>query len=144
MYGTGYNVRDWLFVEDHVEALLLAARRGRPGETYAVGGGAERTNLEVVREVCHVLDRQAPSARVADRTTLIEFVADRPGHDFRYAMDTTKIGRELGWQAKESFASGIERTVAWYLDNRAWCGAVQAAGGYEGDRLGRGAAGTAA
>ncbi|HET7190151.1 MAG TPA: dTDP-glucose 4,6-dehydratase [Gemmatimonadaceae bacterium] len=143
VYGAGANVRDWLFVEDHVDALLIAAQRGRPGQTYAVGGGAERTNLEVVHEVCRVLDRLAPSSRIADRTTLIEFVADRPGHDFRYAMDTTRMERELGWRAKESFASGIERTVAWYLANRAWCDAVQGTGGYDGDRLGRGA-GTAA
>ena len=144
VYGTGTNVRDWLFVEDHVDALMIAARRGGPGETYGVGGGAERTNLDVVREVCHVLDRLVPSSRVADRTTLIEFVADRPGHDFRYAMDTTKIERELGWHAKESFASGIERTVAWYLANRAWCDAVAKTASYDGARLGQGAAGTAA
>lgn len=144
VYGTGANVRDWLYVEDHVEALLLASRRGRPGETYAVGGSAERTNLEVVREVCRVLDALAPSAATADRTGLIEFVADRPGHDFRYAMDTAKIGRELGWQPRESFASGIERTVAWYLANRAWCDAVGKTASYDGARLGRGAAGSAA
>ena len=146
VYGTGANVRDWLFVNDHVEALLLAARRGRPGETYAVGGGAERTNLEVVREVCRVLDRLAPSAEIPDRTRLIEFVADRPGHDFRYAMDTTRISRELGWRARESFASGMERTIAWYLEHRDWCEAVQGSGGYTGARLGQarpGAAGAA-
>ena len=137
VYGTGANVRDWLYVDDHVEALLLAARRGRPGETYAVGGSAERSNLEVVRELCRVLDRLAPSATIPDRTCLIEFVTDRPGHDFRYAMDTTKIGRELGWRPRESFASGIERTVAWYLANRDWAEAVQRAIGYAGDRLGQ-------
>jgi dTDP-glucose 4,6-dehydratase len=137
-------VRDWLFVEDHVEALLLAARSGHPGETYAVGGSAERTNLEVVRELCRVLDKLAPSRATPDRSRLIQFVDDRPGHDFRYAMDTTKITRELGWRPRESFASGVERTVAWYLANRAWCDKVQGSGGYAGDRLGRGTAGTAA
>jgi dTDP-glucose 4,6-dehydratase len=144
VYGNGANVRDWLFVEDHVEALLLAARKGRPGETYAVGGSAERSNLEVVRELCRVLDSLAPSPNTPDRSRLIELVSDRPGHDFRYAMDAAKITRELGWRPRESFSSGIERTVAWYLANRGWCEAVQGAGGYGGDRLGRGNAGTAA
>jgi dTDP-glucose 4,6-dehydratase len=142
VYGDGANVRDWLFVDDHVDALLLAARRGRPGETYGVGGGAERSNLEVVRELCRVLDRLAPSAAVPDRTQLIELVADRPGHDRRYAMDTAKATRELGWRPRESFTTGIERTVAWYLANGAWCAAVQGAVGYDGDRLGRGAVGS--
>ena len=137
VYGTGANVRDWLFVDDHVDALLLAVGRGRPGETYAVGGSAERTNLDVVREICRVLDRLAPSAEIPDRTRLIEFVADRPGHDFRYAMETTKITRELGWRPRESFATGIERTVAWYLEHRDWCEAVQGSGGYAGTRLGQ-------
>ena len=144
IYGTGANVRDWLFVEDHVEALLLAVARGRPGETYAVGGGAERTNLEVVTEVCRVLDRLAPSRETPGRMRLIEFVADRPGHDFRYAMDTSKIGRALGWQPRESFASGIERTVAWYLANGAWCDAVRGTAGYDGARLGQRSAGSSA
>ena len=144
VYGDGANVRDWLFVEDHVAALLQAVRTGRPGETYAVGGNAERSNLAVVRELCRVLDMLSPSAVTPDRTALIAFVADRPGHDYRYAMDTSKIERELGWRPRESFASGIERTVAWYLANRAWCDAVQRAGQYEGARLGRGAAGTVA
>ena len=137
VYGEGANVRDWLYVDDHVEALLLAVRSGRPGETYAVGGGAERSNLEVVRELCRVLDRVAPDPHVRDRAQLIEFVADRPGHDFRYAMDTTKITRELGWQPRESFASGIERTVAWYLAHRDWCEAVQRESRYAGARLGQ-------
>ena len=144
VYGKGANVRDWLFVEDHVEALMRVARTGRPGETYAVGGSAERSNLEVVRELCRVMDKLSPSRATPERTSLIEFVVDRPGHDFRYAMDTTKIGRELGWRPRESFSSGIERTVAWYLANRAWCDAVQGAVGYGGDRLGQGVAGSAA
>jgi dTDP-glucose 4,6-dehydratase len=144
VYGAGANVRDWLFVDDHVEALLLAADAGQPGATYAVGGNAERSNLDVVRELCRVLDAIAPSRTTPDRTRLIEFVADRPGHDFRYAMDTSTITRELGWRPRESFTSGIERTVRWYLANRAWCETVQGAIGYGGDRLGRGGAGTAA
>jgi dTDP-glucose 4,6-dehydratase len=144
VYGAGGNVRDWLYVDDHVEALLLAARSGKPGTTYGIGGNAERSNLEVVHELCRVLDDIAPSATVPDRTRLIEFVPDRPGHDFRYAMNTSRIDRELGWHPRESFASGIERTVRWYLANRSWCEAVQGAAAYEGGRLGRGAAGTAA
>lgn len=136
VYGSGANVRDWLFVDDHVAALMVAARGGLPGETYAVGGGAERSNLEVVRELCRVVDELAPSRKIPDRTRLIEFVPDRPGHDFRYAIDSTKIARELGWRPRESFASGIARTVAWYFANRAWCEAVQETAGYVGERLG--------
>jgi len=136
VYGPGENVRDWLYVDDHVEALLLALRRGVPGETYALGGRAERRNLEVVREICRVLDVLSPSAVVRDRTSLISFVADRPGHDFRYAMDTAKAERELGWAPKETFESGLTRTVQWYLDNRDWCEMVQREAAYAGDRLG--------
>jgi dTDP-glucose 4,6-dehydratase len=136
VYGRGENVRDWLFVDDHVDALLLALRRGRPGDTYALGGRAERRNLEVVREICRLLDVLAPSAEVRDRTSLISFVTDRPGHDLRYAMDTTKAERELGWAPKESFESGLTRTVQWYLANRDWCDIVQREAAYHGDRLG--------
>ena len=136
VYGKGENVRDWLYVEDHVDALLLALRSGRPGETYALGGREERTNLEVVREICRVVDVLAPSETVPDRTRLIRFVPDRPGHDFRYAVDITKAERELGWAPKESFESGLTRTVRWYLDNRAWSEQVQRDGEYSGNRLG--------
>jgi dTDP-glucose 4,6-dehydratase len=136
VYGRGDNVRDWLYVEDHVDALLLALRAGRPGETYALGGREERHNLEVVREVCRVLDVLAPSSAIADRTSLITFVEDRPGHDFRYAMDASKAERELGWTPKESFESGLTRTVRWYLANRSWCERVQHESSYAGDRLG--------
>lgn len=136
VYGEGENVRDWLYVEDHVDALLLALRNGRPGETYALGGREERTNLAVVRELCRVLDVLAPSETVPDRTRLIQFVPDRPGHDFRYAMDISKAERELNWTPKESFESGLTRTVRWYLDNRAWCERVQRDGEYSGNRLG--------
>src|SRR5690348_12440646 len=136
VYGRGENVRDWLYVDDHVDALLLALRLGRPGETYALGGREERHNLEVVREICRVLDVLAPSANVADRTSLIEFVPDRPGHDYRYAMNISKAERELGWSPRESFESGLTRTVRWYLTNRDWCARVQQESGYSGGRLG--------
>jgi dTDP-glucose 4,6-dehydratase len=136
VYGRGENVRDWLFVEDHVEALLLALRKGRPGESYGIGGDAERRNIDVVREICRVVDARAPSAVHPDRSALIEFVSDRPGHDLRYAMDTAKARWELDWMPRESFESGLERTVEWYLDNRDWCSVVQHAVGYHGDRLG--------
>ncbi|MBI5111967.1 MAG: dTDP-glucose 4,6-dehydratase [Rhodovulum sp.] len=119
VYGEGRNVRDWLYVEDHARALALILARGRVGETYNVGGAAERRNIDVVRTLCAVLDDLAPrpSGRHAD---LIAFVRDRPGHDYRYAIDFSKLERELGWRPQESFESGIARTVQWYLDNRAW------------------------
>lgn len=118
VYGDGFNERDWLFVDDHVKALALALERGRVGETYTIGGRALRTNIEVVEKVCAALDRLRPAAR--PRRELIAFVADRPGHDRRYAINPTKIGRELGWRAHETFESGIEHTVRWYLDNESW------------------------
>jgi dTDP-glucose 4,6-dehydratase len=136
VYGRGENIRDWLYVDDHVEALLLALRVGRPGETYAIGGREERRNLEVVREICRILDVLKPSTAVPDRTALIEFVSDRPGHDFRYAMDIGKAEREFGWSPRETFESGLTRTVRWYLANLGWCGSVQQESGYSGDRLG--------
>lgn len=126
IYGDGLNVRDWLHVEDHVRALALMLTRGTPGETYNVGGRNERTNLEVVHGICDLLDRHAgKSARHRD---LMTFVADRPGHDRRYAIDARKIEGELGWRAQESFETGIEKTVLWYLNNRAWWEPLRAAG----------------
>jgi dTDP-glucose 4,6-dehydratase len=136
VYGRGENVRDWLYVDDHVSALLTVLERGQPGETYLVGGRSERQNLEVVRTICHILDELRPRAG-APRETLIEFVADRPGHDFRYAIDPTKIEAELGWRAAESFESGLRRTVHWYLGNEPWWSAVLS-GRYRGERLGLG------
>jgi dTDP-glucose 4,6-dehydratase len=136
VYGRGENVRDWLYVEDHVEALFCALRSGRLGETYGIGGREERRNLEVVREICRVLDVLAPSPTRPDRTSLIEFVTDRPGHDLRYAMDISKAERELGWKPRESFESGLTRTVRWYLGNRDWCERVRHESGYSGNRLG--------
>jgi dTDP-glucose 4,6-dehydratase len=135
VYGKGDNVRDWLHVEDHVRALRAVFEQGRPGETYAIGGDGEMTNLAVVETICDLLDRLSPAADGASRRKLISFVADRPGHDQRYAIDASKIRRELGWKPRETFASGIERTVRWYLDNRAWWQAILDKR-YSGERLG--------
>lgn len=137
VYGRGENVRDWLFVEDHAAALLLAAFSGTPGETYCIGGGAERRNLDVVRAVCALLDEMAPDPRIGPREGLIRFVADRPGHDLRYAIDPAKAVRTLGWRPSESFESGLAKTVRWYLDNRDWWTRVRS-GVYRGERLGLG------
>jgi dTDP-glucose 4,6-dehydratase len=138
VYGRGDQVRDWLYVEDHARALYAVLTRGRVGESYNVGGAAERTNLAVVAAVCDRLDALRPDG--APRRRLIRFVADRPGHDQRYAMDTTKIQAELGWRPRESFESGLDKTVRWYLDNPAWWQAIR---GYAGDRLGLGTLGKA-
>jgi dTDP-glucose 4,6-dehydratase len=119
IYGTGGNIRDWLYVEDHCRALDLIARRGAPGRTYAVGGGNEWRNLDLVRELCRTLDRLRPDP-AGSYERLITFVADRPGHDARYAIDAGRIRAELGWEPRETFASGLERTVCWYLDHPAW------------------------
>ncbi|MCU1284864.1 MAG: dTDP-glucose 4,6-dehydratase [Acidobacteriales bacterium] len=118
VYGDGKNVRDWLYVEDHCDALALVLERGRVGETYNIGGWNERTNLEVVNAVCSILDELRPTSR--PHVDLIEFVKDRPGHDRRYAIDATKIANELGWKPKETFESGIRKTVEWYLANEEW------------------------
>ena len=133
VYGDGSNVRDWLFVEDHARALVEILQKGRPGETYNVGGGNERTNLEVVNAICDTLDDLVPAG--ASRRRLITFVPDRPGHDHRYAIDAGKIERELGWRAQESFDSGLAKTVRWYLENRAWWEPLRK-GVYAGERLG--------
>jgi dTDP-glucose 4,6-dehydratase len=134
VYGRGANVRDWLYVEDHVRALLLVAERGRVGDTYVVGGEGDRTNLEVVEAVCGILDRVAPNGG-GRRRDLIRFVPDRPGHDFRYAIDPRKIRGELGWRALEPFDAALEKTVTWYLANQAWWGKLRS-GVYRGERLG--------
>jgi dTDP-glucose 4,6-dehydratase len=134
VYGDGLNVRDWLYVEDHARALVLVLERGRVGETYNVGARNERTNIEVVRAICGMLDRMEPAPGGA-RQRLISFVHDRPGHDRRYAIDPAKIERELGWRAEESFESGLETTVRWYLDNRVWWQDILARG-YEARRIG--------
>jgi len=132
VYGKGENVRDWLYVEDHARALDLIAERGRPGETYNVGGRNERRNIDVVRRICAVLDELVPGNR--PREELIDFVTDRPGHDARYAIDATKLEAELGWRAQENFDSGIEKTVQWYLDNEWWWRPLRER--YSGERLG--------
>jgi dTDP-glucose 4,6-dehydratase len=132
VYGTGENVRDWLYVEDHVRALDLIVERGRPGETYNVGGRNERRNIDVVRRICAVLDQLVPGD--APHDGLIQFVTDRPGHDARYAIDATRLETELGWRAQENFVSGIEKTVQWYLDNAWWWRPLQER--YAGERLG--------
>ena len=136
VYGAGANVRDWLYVEDHARALRLVLDRGKDGESYNIGGNNERTNLAVVEAICDLLDRLAPSPDGPHRR-LITFVADRPGHDLRYAIDAGKIKRELGWTPSESFDSGLEKTVAWYLDNRDWWQAILDRG-YKADRVGLG------
>ncbi|MCA9042644.1 MAG: GDP-mannose 4,6-dehydratase, partial [Planctomycetaceae bacterium] len=135
VYGSGENVRDWLFVDDHARALLTIAEAGRPGEVYNVGGDARRTNIAVVRALCEVMDREAPRPSGGAYADLIAFVEDRPGHDFRYAIDSTKIQRELGWAPRETFESGLAATVRWYLANRDWWEPIRA-GTYRGERLG--------
>jgi len=134
VYGTGANMRDWLFVEDHAEALVKAVETGKPGETYAIGARQPRTNLEVVKTICAVLDELQPDP-AGPRERLIRYVTDRPGHDFRYEIDATHAETSLDWKAKNDFETGIRRTVQWYLDNRAWWEAIRSRS-YTGQRLG--------
>jgi dTDP-glucose 4,6-dehydratase len=134
VYGRGDNVRDWLYVEDHVRGLLKVCFEGRVGETYNIGGGNELTNLEVVQRVCDHIDEILPSGE-QPRRSLIKFVEDRPGHDHRYAIDATKIRRELGWTPQESFDSGLSKTVKWYLENNDWWRRIREHR-YRGERLG--------
>lgn len=124
IYGDGQNVRDWLHVDDHVDALLLLLANGEIGESYCVGAGTERSNLEVAELVCRILDEQLPRSDNQPYRDLIEFIPDRPGHDRRYAMDDAKMRRELNWQPTRSFEAGMADTVAWYVRNRAWCEAL--------------------
>jgi dTDP-glucose 4,6-dehydratase len=138
IYGRGENVRDWLYVDDHAAALELVLTQGVRGESYNVGGRAERTNLSVVETICDLLDARVPLPGNAPRRSLIRFVEDRPGHDRRYAIDPTKIERELGWRAAESFDTGIARTIDWYLANDWWWRPIRD-GKYAGARLGTGA-----
>lgn len=133
VYGDGGNIRDWLYVDDHAKALLTILTRGRVGEKYNVGGRNERTNLVVVRTICAILDKLRPTARPHDK--LISFVTDRPGHDRRYAIDASKLESELNWRADETFETGIEKTVAWYLDNASWWRPLTETV-YGGERLG--------
>jgi dTDP-glucose 4,6-dehydratase len=136
VYGRGDQVRDWLYVEDHARALCQVMARGRLGETYNIGGHNEKSNLQVVESLCDLLQELAPVAQRRYRD-LITFVQDRPGHDHRYAIDAGKIERELGWAPRETFESGLRKTVQWYLDNQTWCARVQD-GSYQRERLGLG------
>ena len=133
VYGAGANVRDWLFVEDHVRALETVLARGRIGETYNIGGHHQKTNLEVVTAICSILDRLAPASD--SHAKLITFVTDRPGHDLRYAIDAAKIQRELDWSPRETFETGLEKTVRWSLENQPWCDRAMS-GKYRLERLG--------
>ncbi|MDC8805510.1 dTDP-glucose 4,6-dehydratase [Halomonas pacifica] len=142
VYGKGEQIRDWLYVEDHARALYKVVTEGRVGETYNIGGHNEKQNIEVVRTICALLDEMVPvgahfsgRSELSSYRDLITYVADRPGHDLRYAIDAGKIERELGWRPEETFESGIRKTVKWYLDNQAWCRRVQD-GSYQRERLG--------
>lgn len=135
VYGNGQQIRDWLFVEDHARALYQVATEGIVGETYNIGGHNEKQNIEVVKAICKILDELKPRLEGKTYTSLITFVNDRPGHDLRYAIDASKIERELGWKPQESFETGIRKTVQWYLNNLEWCQRVQD-GSYQRERLG--------
>ena len=132
VYGEGLNIRDWLYVEDHAKALLLVATKGQIGETYNIGGDAEATNISIVKQICALLDEAVPTDK--PREDLITFVADRPGHDFRYAIDATKIQTELGWKPTVTLEQGLRETVQWYLKNEAWWRPIQER--YQQERLG--------
>lgn len=133
VYGKGDQIRDWLYVDDHAAALHAVLTRGRLGESYNVGANSERRNIDVVGDICDLLDRLAPLNGVSSRRSLISHVADRPGHDHRYAMDASRITSELGWRPTESFSSGLEKTVRWYIDQSDWWESIEA---YRGERLG--------
>jgi dTDP-glucose 4,6-dehydratase len=135
VYGRGENIRDWLYVEDHAAALMLVAREGKIGESYNVGGRNEKKNIDVVQTICTILDEIRPRG-AGSYSELITFVQDRPGHDLRYAIDCSKIERELGWKPMETFETGLRKTVQWYLDNPSWWQAIRS-GKYRGERLGQ-------
>ena len=135
VYGDGQQIRDWLYVEDHARALYQVATQGVVGETYNIGGWNEKQNIDVVKTICQILDELKPQLNGQSYESLITFVQDRPGHDLRYAIDASKIERELGWKPQESFETGIRKTVQWYLDNLQWCRRVQD-GSYQRERLG--------
>jgi dTDP-glucose 4,6-dehydratase len=136
VYGDGQNVRDWLYVEDHCHAIALVLDKGVPGETYNVGGNAERDNLWLVDRLCAILDELRPDSPHCPHKQLVEFVRDRPGHDRRYAIDFSKLHNQLGWQPQEDIESGLRRTVQWYLDNQDWCQTVTTTNNYQQQRLG--------
>ncbi len=139
VYGDGQNIRDWLFVDDHCQAILTVLKNGQPGAVYNIGGDSEKTNLEVVHTICTLLDELHPRADKQSYRQQITFVRDRPGHDRRYAVDAGKIKAELGWAPRETFETGLRKTVQWYLDNQGWCQRVRD-GSYRGERLGLGIA----
>ena len=138
VYGKGENIRDWLYVEDHARALRAVLERGQTGETYNIGGNAEQRNIDLIKTLCALLDEMLPQSVHRPHENLITFVTDRPGHDLRYAIDASKIERELNWRPRESFESGLRKTVRWYFDNSVWCKRALS-GAYRGDRLGLGA-----
>jgi dTDP-glucose 4,6-dehydratase len=137
VYGDGQQVRDWLFVQDHVDAINSVLNQGVTGEVYNIGGSSERTNLQVVYAICDVLDQRLPDASSGPRRALVDYVADRPGHDRRYAIDCSKLSSELGWRPTVSFETGLEQTIDWYLENPEWIQRVKD-GSYQGERLGLG------
>jgi dTDP-glucose 4,6-dehydratase len=136
VYGRGENIRDWLYVDDHVRGLLAVLEKGVPGETYNIGGNNEQRNIDLVQTICADLDEMVEDRKVGSYKSLITFVQDRPGHDKRYAIDSSKIQKELGWKPEESFNSGLRKTVRWYLDNLDWCERVMK-DKYQLERLGR-------
>jgi dTDP-glucose 4,6-dehydratase len=125
IYGDGGQIRDWLYVEDHCEAIWVVLRKGRSGQTYNIGGGSQPTNMEVVQHLCTALDELLPNSPFIPHSSLIRFVPDRPGHDRRYAIDITKIKTQLGWQPRQSLGSGLQKTVEWYLSNPGWISAIR-------------------
>ena len=135
VYGNGQQIRDWLFVEDHARALYRVASQGQVGETYNIGGHNEKQNIEVVKTICALLDELHPRADQLSYASFITYVTDRPGHDLRYAIDASKIAKELGWKPEETFETGLRKTVQWYLNNLQWCRRVQD-GSYQRERLG--------
>ena len=135
VYGAGKNIRDWLYVEDHVHALSIVLQAGKPGQTYNIGARNEHTNLDLVTHICHILDELYPRASSQSYAELISFVTDRPGHDLRYAIDPVKIEKELRWKPKVSFETGLQKTVQWYIDNQDWCNGILD-GSYRLERLG--------
>ena len=135
VYGKGANIRDWLYVEDHARALVTVVLEGTVGHTYCIGGNCERTNLQVVEAICALMDEVAPNGKIGPRRALITYVADRPGHDLRYAIDASKIAADLKWTPQETFESGLRKTVEWYLANRSWWERIRS-GVYRGERLG--------
>ena len=134
VYGDGKNIRDWLHVDDHIEAILIASKYGELGKKYLIGGNNERNNKEIVQLICNYLDLLKPNKK--SYNNLIKFVPDRPGHDYRYALDSSLFSNKFGWRQKINFKDGLEKTVLWYMNNLDWCKEVSDRSGYNGQRLG--------